>query len=106
MRGGCGRPFFFAMPQTPKKHPAVTIVTGARCCDAVKAIGGLRVLASQAPALPMKNCRMPAECRCRFKKHQDRREDEQGRRSAVGQERAAWYAGEQRRKSRDRRDQN
>ena len=94
------------MSQLPRKYPAVTIVTGARSCDAVKSFEGKRVLATQAPALPTKNCSMPAECRCRFKKYQDRRDDDQGRRAGFGQERAAWYAGAQRRKSHGRREQD
>jgi hypothetical protein len=69
----------------------------------VSALEGVRILASHAPPLPMSNCTMPGKCRCRFKKYVDRREDEQGRRSSLGQERAAWYAGGQRRKSKGRR---
>ena len=91
---------------TPKKYPAVTIVTGMNCCAAVRALEGMRILAGQAPALPMPNCTMPAECRCRFKKYVDRRDDEQGRRFLYGQESSAWYAGGQRRKSRGRRDKD
>ena len=67
----------------------------------------MRILATHAPPLPMPNCTMPAECRCRFKKYVDRRDDEQGRRFNYGQERGAWYAGGQRRKSpRGRRDKD
>lgn len=102
MGGGYGRPFFSHMAQS-KKHPAVTIATGVNRCAAVTAIVGVRILATQAPALPMPKCTMPDKCRCRYKKYDDRREDEQGRRAGFGQERAAWYAGSQRRKSRGRR---
>ena len=98
-------PFFIALT-TPKKYPAVTIATGMNCCAAVRALEGKRILAGQAPALPMPKCTMPAECRCRFKKHVDRRDDEQGRRFLYGQESSAWYAGGQRRKSRGRRDKD
>lgn len=101
MGGGYGRPFFMAV--SPRKYPAVTIAAPARCCDAVNALEGVRMLAIHAPTLPMPNCTMPAQCRCRFQKYVDRREDEQGRRFRFGQERAAWYAGGQRRKSRGRR---
>lgn len=102
MRGGCGRPFFIAMAQ-PKKYAAVTIAAPARCCDAVSAMDGVRILAACAPALPMPTCTMPDQCRCRFQKYVDRRDDEQGRRFRYGQERAAWYAGGQRRQSTGRR---
>lgn len=74
-----------------------------RRCEAVSALEGVRILATHAPTLPMANCTMPAQCRCKFQKYVDRREDEQGRRSNLGQERAAWYAGGQRRKSKGRR---
>lgn len=106
MGGGYGRPFFMAMAQSPKKFPAVTVARGAKCCGAVDALEGIRILATHAPTLPMANCSMPSECRCRFKKYVDRREDEQGRRAGFGQERAAWYAGGQRRKSKGRRDKD
>jgi len=106
MGGGCGRPFFIEMPNTPKKFPAVTIATGAKSCGAVDALEGMRILAMHAPTLPMSNCTMPAQCRCRFKKYVDRREDEQGRRAGFGQERGAWYAGGQRRKSKGRRNKD
>ena len=103
MGGGYGRPFFIAMPQ-PKKFPAVTIASPENCCGAVSALEGVRILAENAPALPLPNCTMPKLCRCRFKKYVDRREDEQGRRFNYGGERSAWYAGAQRRKLRGRRD--
>jgi hypothetical protein len=103
MGGGYGRPLFMAVAQ-PKKYPAVTIVTPDKCCGAVGALQGTRILAEHAPPLPMPNCSMPKACRCRFKKYVDRREDEQGRRSKFGSERSAWYAGGQRRKSRGRRE--
>ena len=102
MGGGYGRPFFMAMAQT-KKFAAVTIAMPTRCCGAVSALDGVRILAACAPVLPMSNCTMPNQCRCRFQKYVDRREDEQGRRFRFGQESAAWYAGGQRRHSRGRR---
>jgi len=89
---------------TQKKYTAVTIATPARCCQAVNALVGEKILAVHAPALPMPNCTMPNECRCRFQKYTDRREDDQGRRFRYGQERAAWYSGSQRRMSSGRRD--
>jgi len=102
MGGGCGRPFFDAVA-TSKKFPAVTIAMPVKCCDAVGLLDGLRILASEAPRLPLPNCTMPEKCRCKFQKYSDRREDDQGRRLRYGLERSAWYAGGQRRKSRGRR---
>jgi hypothetical protein len=86
-----------------KKHPAVTIATSPDCCAAASAFKDTRILATQAPTLPVPNCSMPTKCRCRFRKYVDRREDNEGRRFKVGAERGAWYAGGQRRKSRGRR---
>jgi len=102
MGGGFGRPFFNSMSQG-QKFPAVTIAKPSKCCEAVGALEGKRILASQAPKLPMPDCTMPDRCRCRFQKYSDRREDEQGRRFLFGQDRVAWHAGGQRRKSRGRR---
>ena len=85
------------------KYPAVTVHFGAKHCPAVEALEGKRILASRAPSLPMPNCSMAADCRCRFKKYTDRREDDEGRRFKFGGEYGAWHAGGQRRKSRGRR---
>ena len=106
MGAATAAPFFMSKP-APRKYPAVTIATPAKCCGAVSALEGVRILATHAPPLPMPNCTMPAECRCRFKKYVDRRDDEQGRRSQYSAERGAWHAGGQRRKSpRGRRDKD
>ena len=101
MGAATAAPFFMAT--TPSKYPAVMIVTGTDCCAAVGALEGVRVLAAHAPILPMPNCTMRQKCRCRFKKYVDRREDEEGRRFRFANERGAWFAGSQRRKSRGRR---
>ena len=89
-----------------RKFPAVTISAGSKRCAAVESLEGVRILATHAPPLPMQNCSMKAECRCRFKKYVDRRDDEEGRRSKFAPERAAWYAGGQRRKSQGRREKD
>jgi hypothetical protein len=86
-----------------RKFPAVTVASPLECCDAVKTLNGARMLAIRAPTLPVPACTMPDRCRCRFQKYSDRRDDEQGRRFRYDQERAAWYAGSQRRHSHGRR---
>ena len=96
-------PFFLMTKAPSNRFLAVTIANGPHCCAAVSALDDIRILASRAPALPMPNCSIPAKCRCRFKKYVDRRDDDEGRRFRFGVERAAWYAGGQRRKSRGRR---
>ena len=65
-----------------------------------------RILATGAPSLPVPDCNMPDECRCRFKKYVDRREDDEGRRFCYGQETRAWYSGSQRRMSHGRREKD
>jgi hypothetical protein len=102
MGGGFGRPFFLPMAQT-KRFSAVAIVAPSRRCDAASAVESKRILSASAPKLPMPECTIPEQCRCRFQKFDDRREDEQGRRFRYGQESNAWYAGSQRRKSHGRR---
>lgn len=102
MGGGYGRPLFLAMAQS-NQFAAVTIATPSRCCDAVSALEAVKILANYAPPLPVPNCTMPDQCRCRFQKYTDRRDEDKDRRFSYGQERAAWYAGGQRRKTRGRR---
>ena len=69
----------------------------------VSALKGERILATQAPKLPMPACTMPEQCHCRFLKYSDRREDDHGRRFRFGRDRSMWYSGSQRRQSCGRR---
>ena len=85
------------------RFAAVTIVARGPCCREVSSLRGTKLLAHQAPALPVCDCTMPAECRCRFQKYSDRREEDTDRRFHYGNDRTAWYAGAQRRKSDGRR---
>jgi hypothetical protein len=86
-----------------RKYPAVTIAMPAKRCEVVSTLAGQRILALKAPRLPMADCTMPDQCRCRFQKYADRREDEQGRRFRFSQERGAGQTNGQRRTSRGRR---
>ncbi|MFZ2509225.1 MAG: hypothetical protein WAW79_12220 [Steroidobacteraceae bacterium] len=86
-----------------KKYPAVAIITTGNCCSAVESLKGAKSLAVEAPMLPLKDCSMPQQCQCRFKKYADRRSDEDDRRSLGASERSIWYSGEERRKPRSRR---
>ncbi|HQR49572.1 MAG TPA: hypothetical protein PL152_09555 [Steroidobacteraceae bacterium] len=72
---GRGEPEENAPP--PVKKPvnpwhAVSIVPGARACDAAKALRGQRFLSRGAPALPLKNCSI-GSCTCRYEHYEDRR---------------------------------
>lgn len=69
-------------PPTPPKRslaiPAfqgVSIHPGAKACGAVKQLHTRRFLAKSVPAVPLATCGMPAQCHCRYVKHQDRRTD-------------------------------
>jgi len=44
------------------------------CCKAVGALAGRRLLAGEAPQLPMPDCDQ-ATCECRFQQYSDRRTD-------------------------------
>ena len=110
MPSGCGAELALAIGREPvvlhlppQRHRADLQSFGGLAAVAVEALEGKRILATHAPSLPVPNCSMASECRCRFKKYADRREDEDGRRFKFGGERSAWYAGGQRRKSKGRR---
>ena len=86
-------------PGRTARFAAVEIKTAADSCAAAKALVGKVLLASKAPALPLKGC--DRQCRCAFIKRSDRR-----------QERRRWsddgiapmlYGARERRTRRDRR---
>ena len=54
-------------------HHAVTIEANANACEAARALVGHRFLAREAPLLPLPDCGV-AECPCRYRHYQDRRE--------------------------------
>lgn len=86
-----------------KSFAAVSIVTPSTCCTAVKELAGRKLLARDAPRLPLPECSSPGQCKCRFQKHPDRRGDDEDRRLFTTQQRSIWYSGNQRRKSVGRR---
>jgi hypothetical protein len=93
---------------TPKVCGAVSVVGMSDCCEAAKALGRRRLLAAGAPTLPLPDCSTPLQCRCRFEKHPDRRDGDDGRRlsDVTGRNSwasADWYAEPNRRKARERR---
>ena len=83
------------------RYQSVSIVCPTKCCAAVKAVGGQRFLAASAPTLPLPTCTLSNQCRCKFQKHDDRREDE---RRWVGMM-STWYGGPEKRRPRARRRQ-
>jgi|APFre7841882724_1041349.scaffolds.fasta_scaffold07729_3 hypothetical protein len=94
-------------PVTRKQYPAVIIATAASACVAAKAQHGRRILASEAPRLPLPECSQPHSCQCRFKKYADRRdEDEAERRQRGVSMRAVLYTDRDRRRSGGRRNED
>ena len=80
MGGGYGRPFFMAMAQT-KKYAAVTIAMPTELLRRGERPGRRPDPGEPwRPPCPCPTARCPNQCRCRFQKYIDRREDEQGRR--------------------------
>ena len=86
----------------PNRYQSVSIACAGRCCAAVKALAGQRFLASNAPSLPLPSCTLGDQCKCKFQKHDDRRDDE---RRLVGTM-SKWYGGSEKRRSRGRRERD
>ena len=80
-------------------YAAVELVTGKCLCAAVVAMPPGRMLASEAPALPLAGCTSPSGCRCRYRKFPDRRSGTD-RRLAMTGEIDRWYFGKNRRERR------
>ena len=58
----------------PKCWHAVEIVPRAHACAAALACKGRRFLSTEAPWLPLEDCDS-AQCRCKYRHHEDRRAD-------------------------------
>ncbi len=82
-------------------YRAVSIASTTECHAVVKDGTAQRYLLREAPRLPLPNCTMPASCRCRFRKHADRRDGD--RRLLGATETNRWFAGSERRKHAARR---
>jgi hypothetical protein len=54
-------------------YQALSLLHGSPCCESALAIEGYRFLAPDAPLLPLTNCTMSANCRCRYVQHDERR---------------------------------
>lgn len=55
---------------------AVSLVAQAHGCREVLARRGQRYLLGEEPRLPLPECSTPAQCRCRYQSHADRRQGE------------------------------
>lgn len=94
-----------SVSDTGSRFHAVSIRYGASACDAAREMEGRRFLSSAAPKLPLPECDA-AECKCRFKHHQDRRSGRERRNVWGGQGFGSGTTGQypkEQRKGRDRR---
>lgn len=64
-------------------YHAVCIGHDSACCKKVKEFEGLRLLAAEAPKLPLPECEAP-KCRCRYIHFEDRRSGEDRREAGPG----------------------
>jgi hypothetical protein len=86
---------------TPKmRYHCVTVTPCSNACADAIAIKNVRLLSAEAPRLPLAGCTKPAECRCKFQHHEDRRDGP--RRSDVSRIGQDWTTHD-RRRSRGRR---
>lgn len=86
-------------PARSNRYPAVTIVCPGKCCAAVKSLAGKRFLARSAPSLPLTGCSLANQCKCSFRKYDDRRDETR----RLPGELSKWYGGAEKRRSRGRR---
>lgn len=59
---------------TPRlRYHCVTVNAVGSACPAAVALKDVRILSADAPRLPLADCTMPANCRCIYRHHDDRR---------------------------------
>jgi hypothetical protein len=91
-------------PRALNPFHAVSINPGPRCCQAAKALTGVRFLSAQAPRLPLPQCEA-GTCECKYLHHEDRRADDRRAVDGGPSRGGPPFAGPDRRKSkRDRRE--
>ena len=86
-------------PQRP--FQAVSVISDTLQCNAAVAIKGRRLLAREAPRLPLADCTMDATCACKYEKYDDRRTSP--RRVAEISVESPQFQGQDRRQSKGRR---
>ena len=87
--------------EKPQRWHAVSVIADGNACQEAHLLSEVRFLSVEAPRLPLEQCADPAQCRCRYRHHPDRRS---GPRRAVENFRPprAWR-GEDKRVQRGRR---
>jgi hypothetical protein len=86
-------------PGRSNRYQAVSIAYGGKCCAAVRLLAARRLLAGSAPSLPLPACTLPGQCKCSFRKYDDRRDDNR----RLPGDMTRWYGGAEKRRSRGRR---
>jgi hypothetical protein len=83
-----------------KDFRAVSIICRTPSCEAARTPSGQRRLLTQGARLPLSECTMPALCKCSYKKHDDRRIDD-NRRMLGSTQRGAMFGIKERRAIRE-----
>ncbi len=65
-------------------YHAISCRSGAGNCAAVEALKDQRFLVEDVPQLPLADCTSSERCKCKYLHHQDRRDDDGGRRALYG----------------------
>jgi hypothetical protein len=90
------------MESSMKDVRAVSLLCRGKSCAAAQALNGQRRFASESAVLPLAACTMPDQCKCRYQKYTDRREDDD-RRILGSTTRGAMFGISERRRSGGRR---
>lgn len=83
-----------------RRYHGVMIIAGPHACEAVKKISEKRLLAEEAPLLPLPNCDS-LQCQCTYRHLNDRRRSEARRQSHIDIDKQ--YKKHEKRDGRDRR---
>jgi hypothetical protein len=78
-------------PNTAGDFRSVEIAPSIKCCSAAMHTTGRPYLQREAPRLPLEACTMPANCSCKFRKNDDRRDCD--RRLFGTAETNRWFVG-------------
>ncbi len=93
-----------AEAQSINSYTAVSVKPdGSEACEAVQNIAGKRFLCGEAPVLPLEACDRYGQCKCKYEKWDDRREEEERRFVIAGMAHQHYADGEKRSLRRGRR---
>jgi predicted metal-binding protein len=84
------------------KYHCVEVIAPAGGCEAARSLKNTRLLSAEAPRLPLATCDRAADCKCRYRHFNDRRQGP--RRDDEHEKLPAEHKGTDRRTWRGRRD--